>query len=102
MAVTSSPADAGWPGGEIVHAGDDSGYTGRNGALFYYCDSRGVDGDLYKGQWSKSECADAGWIYVFPEEVAVCFDRFGGRREIYYPGGGVGNFAYWRCYMQLR
>jgi hypothetical protein len=104
VAASSGPANAGWPGGSVVHAADDSGYLGRSNSLFYHCESRGVDSSLYRGEWSRDagSCSDTDYIYAFPEEEVVCFDRDNTRRVIRYPGGSVGDFGYWKCYMQLR
>jgi hypothetical protein len=104
LALTATPASAGWPGGSVLHAADDSGYLGRNGALFFHCESKNVDSTLYRGQWSRDagSCSDTDWIYAFPEEEVVCFDRDNTRRVIRYPGGSVGDLGYWKCYMQLR
>ena len=100
-----APAQAGWPGGEVVHAGDDTGYLGRSGgAIFVHCNS-GIDQALYRGQNSMNvgNCSDVDYIYAFPEERIVCFEAFGANRiEIVYPGRDVGNFEYRKCYAQLR
>ena len=98
------PAQAGWIGGEAAHASDDTGYLGRQNAIWVHCNS-GIDAALYRGQNSAQvwDCSDVDWIYAFPEERIVCFEQGGVNRiEIYYPGRNVGNFEFRKCYAQLR
>jgi len=97
----------GWPGGELTHSSNDTGYLGRaGGAMFFQCND-GRDLTLYRGQWSKGSggCADVDWLYVFPEEVHICDGNSAtgfAHRVVYYPGMSVGNASHWTCKVNLR
>jgi hypothetical protein len=72
FAGTMAPANAGWPGGEILHPTDDAGW---NPPIPYRCDGNGVM-SLSLGEWSKSECADVNEIYVASGDQIRCQTPF--------------------------
>lgn len=64
------PANAGWPGGWIQHAADDSGY---NPPIYIKC-SNGNQYSLGLGTWSKSlgGCDDVDQMYVGAGDQIKC------------------------------
>lgn len=69
-----SPAAAGWPGGEILHASDDSGY---NPPIYVRCDG-GLQTSLGLGVWSKQipGCSDVNQMYVGSGDQIRCQTPF--------------------------
>lgn len=96
-----SPASAGWPGGEVTHQSDDSGY---NPPIYVQCNDGRVL-SLGLGGYSKGtyhHCQDADAIYVGSGQEVRCsaygiywitFDATGWH--------GVDNDHRLYCYMQL-
>lgn len=98
--AVEAPAHAGWPGAEVSHAADDSGYIA---AIIVLCEGDNHPVYLYRGMWSKNTgvCQDVNYIYV-PDDgrVNVCFNPIN-QRFVYGPGyHALGNFDARKCYAQ--
>jgi hypothetical protein len=96
--TVAPPANAGWPGGIVTHAADDSGY---NPPIFFGCDN-GYRGSLGLGSRSKTFCADANWVWVASGDVMKCYHAGDGR---WFAEDGpdyiqLGNITNIVCYQQ--
>jgi hypothetical protein len=106
FACTVAPANAGYPGGKVVHAADDSGY---NPPIFVRCDS-GLTFSLGLGtsSWWKSSpnqqtCSDVDQIAVGAGDQIKCQTRYTFNWTTFDATGwhDVGNFTdFSGCYQQ--
>jgi hypothetical protein len=106
LTILTPPAHAGWPGGKVVHAGDDAGY---NPPIFVRCDS-GLTFSLGLGTsswWSSSPnqqtCSDVDQIAVGAGDQIRCQTRYTFNWTTFDATGwhNVGNFTdFSGCYQQ--
>lgn len=93
----SPPAYAGWPGGAVQHAADDSGY---NPPIYFRCDN-GYQSSLGLGAYSKNYCGDTDAVYVGANARLMCRHN-DGRWQLFDAMGwhSLGNWTTILCYQQ--
>lgn len=94
----TAPAHAGWPGGNVQHAADDSGY---NPPVWIGCDNN-QSYSLGLGQSSRNVCGDVNVVYVGPGDQLRCRNSGNGSWVTYDATGwhSIGNFTVMVCYQQ--
>lgn len=94
--VPAAPAQAGWPGGIVVHAPDDGGFAGD---ILVRCDG-GALKFLSRGE--RASCGDVNDIYVAHFRRVLCLHT-DGRWQLFDAQGwhGIGNWFNARCYHQV-
>lgn len=104
FALTASPASAGWPGGKITHAADDSGY---NPPIYVRCDtgqqfSLGLGVSSWWGTGSNQTCSDVDAIYVGAGDQIKCSRRYVFTWTLFDATGwhAIGNNDDFVCYQQ--
>ena len=93
--IAGAPAHAGWPGGIVAHAADDSGYAGS----FYVRCSTGALQSLARGQ--RATCGDVDAIYDGVGYNVLCIHT-DGRWQNFNTNGwnAIGNWTNVTCYHQ--
>ncbi|WP_374457701.1 hypothetical protein [Nocardioides sp.] len=95
LVAGTTPAQAGWPGGIVAHAADDSGYAG---SFFVRC-STGALQSLARGQ--RATCGDVDAIYDGVGFNVLCIHT-DGRWQNFNTNGwtSIGNWTNVTCYHQ--
>lgn len=93
---TTTTATAGWPGGVVQHAPDDSGAAN---AITVRCSSGAVQ-VLYRGQ--RASCGDVDAIWDGVGNRIVC-RHTDGRWQVFNVNGytGIGDWTVVACYYQV-
>jgi hypothetical protein len=105
VVTTASPAQAGWPGGNVIHAADDSGYNDPIAITCNWNNPWGYAKYLAVGWGSKSYCSDADGVYVGAGRQISCryLGTYGAYNKTFDATGWhkVTDVESWVCYHQL-
>lgn len=94
--LSPAPAQAGWPGGIVVHAPDDGGYAG---AFSVRCNSGAV---LSLARGVRASCGDVDAIWDGYGFKVLCLHT-DGRWQLFNRDGwtSIGDWTNVRCYHQV-